>query len=90
MSRSHKKHYWFKCAGDTSMKKQFNRVMRRSSKKKYKNIPDGAAYKKLNCSWDIADYIFSCSWREYKKYYWDENLSEKENWACWKKIYGSK
>lgn len=88
MSRSYKKHNWFKCAGDTSMKKLFNRRIRRN--KKYIDIPDGNAYRKLNCSWDIADYRFDGSWETFKKHNLEYFENEEEALNHWKRYYRSK
>lgn len=87
MSRSYKHTPIFKCAGDTSYKKLFNRWLRRT--KDIDEIPDGKAYKKMYCSWEIADYTFSCSWEQFKEWA-DEDKSEEELWAEWKRLYGSK
>lgn len=91
MSRSYKKHNWCKCAGDSSMKKLFNRRIRRS--KKFEDIPNGNAYKKLSCSWEIADYRFDSSWQSFKEWNWTRAQffdSEEEAYAYWKAHYGSK
>lgn len=88
MSRSHKKHYIFKFAGDTSLKKIFNRRLRRSAK--CQDIPSGGAYKKYNDSWDLADYALICSWKEYKKFCWNDDLTEEQNWAEWRKTFDTK
>ena len=93
MSRSYKKHPWVKCAGDPSMKKLFNRRIRRSNKALYTDMPNGNAYKKTNCSWDIADYRCYCSWEEFREWNWVREKyfdSEEEARAHWKKHYGSK
>lgn len=88
MSHSYKKHNIYKIAGDTSYKKIFNRRLRRSDR--CKDIPNGAAYKKYNNSWDIADYVYSTSWEYFRDSYRDSDISEKELWAIWKRIYGTK
>lgn len=88
MSRSYKKHNWEKCAGDTSYKKIFNRWLRRT--KDIDEIPDGNAYKKMYCSWDIADFRFNSSWEEFKTWNYEEEKDEEELWAEWKRLYGSK
>ena len=88
MSRSYKHHPYFKCAGDTSYKKLFNRWLRRT--KGIEEIPDGNAYRKIYCSWEIADFIFNGSWEEFKQWSYNEDKSEEELWAEWKRLYGSK
>lgn len=54
MSRSYRK--GFQCAGDKEFKKLFNRKLRRVQLKKAEVLPIGNGYKKMNESWDIADY----------------------------------
>ena len=84
MSRSYRHHYVFKTAGDKSMKKIFNRRLRRSQR--CRNIPNGNAYKKYNNSWDIAD----CTWRyndynDYREQHKDLESEEesRKRWAKW-------
>lgn len=54
MSRSYRR--GFQCAGDKELKKLFNRKLRRSQLKGTEDLPVGNGYKKMNESWDIADY----------------------------------
>lgn len=50
MSKSYKKAI-IKYAGDMSRKKEYNRSLRRSNQE----IPNGNAYKKMNCQYDLWD-----------------------------------
>lgn len=88
MSRSYRHSPWMKCAGDTEYKKIFNRKLRRCDD--CQDIPDGNAYKKMNNSWDIADYRFNCSWEVFRDWYWTEGMSEEEAKAEWKRKYWGK
>lgn len=84
MSRSYRHNYVFKTAGDKSMKKIFNRRLRRSQH--CANIPNGNAYKRYNDSWKIADYVYRYhdyhDYREQHKDYESEEESRKR-WAKW-------
>ena len=64
MSRSYKKEPVVKDYNRNS-KKYANRKVRRI----FKNCdyPNGSAYKKLYCSWDICDWRFRETYREYEK-----------------------
>lgn len=89
MSHSYRHSNYIKCCGDRSYKKIFNRRLRRSSK--YSNpdfIPTGNVYKKLNKSYDLADYRFDSSWEEFRK--WNQDEPEEETFARWKRLYKSK
>lgn len=90
MSRSYKKHPWEQWGGCKDYKKLFNRRLRRSEQ--CKDIPNGKAYKKLNESWNIADYKTNCSFEEFLNWRWVEGAFKDENeaYAAWKKEYGSK
>jgi hypothetical protein len=63
MSRSYKKEPVVKDYNRNS-KKYANRKVRR----KFKNCdyPNGNAYRKLTCSWDICDYRFRETYKEYE------------------------
>jgi len=98
MSRSYRE--GFQGAGDKTWKKIFNRRIRRSEK--CNDIPSGAAYKKYNASYAIADYRMSCTWDEFKSWSWVQNKegwdpegygkfhNEEEAHAYWKKHFASK
>ena len=51
MSRSYKKHNRAKDSANKGMKKYANKKVRHT-----KNVPNGKAYKKVFCSWNISDY----------------------------------
>ena len=84
MSRSYRHHYIFKTAGDKSMKKLFNRRLRRSQR--CSNIPNGNAYKKYNESWEIADFIYRYdNYNDYRELHKDFESEEesRKRWAKW-------
>jgi len=98
MSRSYKKEPVVKDYNRNS-KKYANRKVRR----KFKNCdyPDGNAYRKLTCSWDICDYKFRETYKEYeirKRRYEYEYIngvtktdwSEDMNYWQWYKMYKRK
>lgn len=74
MSRSYRK--GGQCAGDKSFKKIFNRKLRRNESPE--NTYQYGGYKKLNNAWDIADYHYTFSWNDFKKWHCNKDLSEKE------------
>lgn len=109
MSRSRKKNNIYKSAGDTGFKKLYNRSVRRNLKQELLSsddpdtvqLPQGNQHKKLNCSWNIADYISRFSWEDCKKLYYNKEtgmyqyyngklLTEDELWIEWIRLYGSK
>lgn len=70
MSRSYRK--GVQCAGDKDLKKLFNRKLRRTQLKETEDLPIGNAYKKMNESWDIADYRWEIveedyEWADYQR-----------------------
>lgn len=90
MSRSYKKHPYYKI-GDPSFKKIFNRRLRRSSK--IQDIPSGKAYRKYNDIYSLCDWKVDCSWEEFREWNWVRTKyfdSEEKAYAYWKKHYGSK
>ena len=90
MSRSYKKNKILKACGDTKYKKIFNRRIRRAHLTD--NIDDGGAYKKLNDSYDIHDYICKVDWEDFKTWKWAQESfqSEGEAKAFWKSHYNGK
>lgn len=66
MSRSFKKHPYATDgkAGRKLQKRWANRTVRRKEE-----IPNGGAYKKVFCSWEIHDYISRWTWKEAKEEY---------------------
>ncbi len=88
MSHSYRHHYVFKTAGDKSMKKTFNRRLRRRHNHLWEDIDNGNAYRKLNNPWDIADYVyryddFNHFWNVQKDYY----KSKEDCYKDWKKWF---
>ncbi len=78
MSRSYRKGY--QCAGNKDFKKIFNRRLRRSQK--CQDIPNGAAYKRFNCSYDISDYRGSAiTWENFKT--WPGVYDDIDGWDPW-------
>ena len=63
MSRSYKKHSRVKDPANKGMKKYANKKVRHTE-----NIPNGKAYKKVFCSWDISDW----------NWYWSREQAIKE------------
>lgn len=91
MSRSYKKHPYYKCAPGKLTKKMCNRRIRRAFKDD--DIPSGNAYRKLNDSWELYDYIFDGSWERFKMWNWVREKffsSEEEAYNHWKKYFRSK
>lgn len=99
MSKSYRK--GMQCCGDKTFKKIFNRRLRRSQK--CADIPNGAAYKRYNNSWNIADYRGLTTWEDFKTWSWVFNKTdgwnpkgladfndEKGAYAHWKRHYASK
>lgn len=76
MSRSFKKHPYATDGRDGRkiQKRWANRAVRKG-----KNIPNGNAYKKTFCSWEIHDYISRWTWEEAKKYY-EEKVKENDSY----------
>lgn len=92
MSRSRKKHFYFK-VGDNSWKKIYNRKLRRTMSNE--DLPQYGRYRKKNNSYDIIDYRSDCSWKEFKKWGWNWQerrpfKDEQERWAGWKRSFGTK
>lgn len=91
MSRSYKH---TPCCKDHTrgMKQCANRYLRRNRL----SVPSGKAYKKLFCSYNISDYKFLKSFREYKKdyadycYYYNKKYSDVELYKMWYKMYKMK
>ena len=75
MSRSYKKHPLIQGCGDKSLKKLFNRRLRR---RKQLDYPSGKAYcrERNNNSWDICDALFGYYTRDaipkddQRSYFW--------------------
>lgn len=88
MSRSYKKFPCYKCAGDKTNKKTFNRKLRRTTG--IEDIPSGNAYRKMNESWDINDFVCYCTWENYKGWECHKNDNEQELYIEWKRTFYSK
>ena len=95
MSRSYKKHPWWKCCPGSYTKKMANRRLRRY----LNNDPNvdwpqkGNLHRKYTESWEINDYIFDGSWERFKEWNWVREQyfdSEQEAYNHWKKYYRSK
>lgn len=90
MGKSYKKFPFCKCEDSCKWgKKQANRRVRR-----YKGeLGNGREYKKLYNSWDICDYYFSETWKEYQHYceqprWWRDY--EEPNYYEWYRTYKGK
>lgn len=68
-------------------KRQANKRVRRNE-----DVPNGKQYRKYYNPWDIYDWITFCSFEEYKSWGWvfEEDKSEEEMYAEWKKRYKCK
>ncbi len=76
MSRSYKKYCVSKDKNSQFGKHQASKTVRR-----FKNIPNGNAYKKYYCSWNICDYRIyeiKLSKKEFQAKY--NNLKDDDNW----------
>lgn len=78
MSRSYR--HGFQCAGDKGYKKIFNRKIRRNNKQELFQMGE---YKKVNNSWDIADYKIPLDWDTYSD--WNDDVIDEERWARYKR-----
>lgn len=95
MSRSYKKHPWWKCCPGAYTKKTANRRLRRYlNSNPWEEWPvKGNAHRKYTESWEIKDYIFDGSWERFKKWNWVQEQrfnSEEEAYNYWKTYYWSK
>lgn len=76
MSRSYKKAI-DKCAGDKSFKHVFNRSLRRQEE-----LPNGKAYRKFNCTYDIYDCKFDNRFED--KQPGKKHFKLGKEWKAWK------
>ena len=95
MSRSYKKHPWWKCCPGAYTKKMANRRLRRylNSDPNVDWPQKSNLHRKYTESWEINDYIFDCSWERFKEWSWVREQyfnSEQEVYNHWKKYYRSK
>lgn len=65
MSRSYKKTPWCGDKKGKWKKRRASKAVRRYLKCRLDDPCRGAQYKKIYCSWDICDYYFTYSWKEY-------------------------
>ena len=66
MSRSYKHFPFVKCEKSCKKgKKWANNKVRNI----IEEIPNGKAYKKYFCSWDICDYYCTCTWEKFQSSY---------------------
>ena len=68
MSRSYKKKPWFKDIRPKS-KQKANRKVRRLLKKDLDLTIQNNLYKRLSQTWDICDYKFFLTWKEFFELY---------------------
>ena len=81
MARSYKKHPVVK-DNSGGMKAVANRKVRRILKQNLNlDVADGNAYRKLFNSWDISDWCFRETWREYQACA-ERYRKEYENGVC--------
>lgn len=95
MSRSYKKHPWWKCCPGAYTKKMANRRLRRylNSDPNVDWPQKGNLHRKYIESWEINEYIFDGSWERFKEWNWVREQyfdSEQEAYNHWKKYYRSK
>lgn len=72
MSRSYKKHPWWKCCPGAYTKKMANRRLRRylNSDPNVDWPQKGNLHRKYTESWEINDYIFDGFWERFKEWNW--------------------
>lgn len=87
MSRSYKKFPFCKCERSCKWgKRQANKKVRR-----YKGeISDGHEYQKIFNSWEICDYCFSETWKEYQLCHKIWNYPDEPNYYEWYRYYKGK
>lgn len=85
MSRSYKNYPFVKCERSCKVGKKFaNKKVRRFQGK----IPNGSFYQKLYNSWDICDYCWSSTWREYQE--WSRRWGYEDDYYEWYRTYKGK
>lgn len=95
MSRSYKKRP-FCTDGHRKSTQKSKKCANKVVKHYKKGLPNGSAYKKLFCSYDIHDYINRWSWKEARQEYlnndfWQEEYPTlKQFYQFWKKYYKRK
>lgn len=96
MSRSFKKH---PCATDGRAGRKIQKRWANRTVRGKEEIPNGGAYKKVFCSWNIHDYTLRWTWKEAKEEY-EHGLNNtylqeryptlKEFYRFWRKYYYNK
>ena len=91
MSRSRKKYPFCKCEKSCKKGKKIANHKIRNLSKMNEEIPNGKAYKKFFCSWDICDYCHSCTYKEYLLWLkaWNYDLTDND-YIDWYKTYKRK
>ena len=94
MSRSYKKNPFY-TDGGAGIPKFFKRLANKKVRKYHKKIANGNAFKKINCSYDIHDFICYWSWKDALHQYYKDNCynrfsSEQELYNFWSKYHKRK
>ena len=103
MSRSYKKTPWCGDHKGTFKKRFANKYVRTWLKRNPEIALKGGQYRKVYESWDICDYGYTCTWKEYwesewRHYcywsnYYDKNYPKPDKklaYRRWKKFYCNK
>lgn len=92
MSRSYKKTPWCGDHKGKIKKRIANQSVRRQLRRDLELVPQRGAYKKLYCSWEICDYGWILTWKEYWKNALDiDPAADKEIvYRKWLKYYRNK
>lgn len=88
MSRSYKKNPYV-----TDHKVKTSKEKKKFANKKVRNhedVPNGGAFKKYFCSYDICDFKWFYTWEEFKKIWSDYFKNEKEMYKEWYTTYKRK
>ena len=91
MSKSYKEYPFCKCEKSCKKGKKIANHKIRNLSKMNEEIPNGKAYKKFFCSWDICDYCHSCTYKEYLLWLkaWNYDLTDND-YIDWYKTYKRK
>lgn len=91
MSRSYKKFPFVKCEKSCKKGKKWANKKVRNYLKSGKELPDGGAYQKVFCSWDICDYWCSYTWEEWLDHLirWGYEI-DKDTYYEWYRMYKRK
>lgn len=92
MSRSYKRSNV--CADHRSNKRYANHVVRNHLKNEENVDLPHAYFKRMYNSYDICDFIFHCSWEDWRegwrKYHPNKPISDKELYRKWVRYYKRK